>query len=55
MTLGDAAHELERSAFARRAFGDDVVDHYAHYYKKEVEAFSKAVTDWEKHRYFEQI
>jgi len=54
-TLSDAAQALEQSAFARRAFGDDVVEHYAHYYKMEVAAFRKAVTDWEKHRYFEQI
>jgi len=54
-TLNEAAHALEESKFARQAFGDDVVDHYAHYYKKEVEAFRKSVTDWEKQRYFEQI
>jgi glutamine synthetase len=55
VTLNEAAHALEESKFARGAFGDDVVEHYAHYYKKEVEAFRKSVTDWEKQRYFEQI
>jgi glutamine synthetase len=55
VTLNEAAHTLEESEFARKAFGDDVVDHYAHYYKKEVDAFRKSVTDWEKQRYFEQI
>ncbi len=54
-TLNEAARNLENSKFAREAFGDDVVDHYAHFYRKEVEAFRKSVTDWEKNRYFEQI
>jgi len=55
MTLWAAARTLEDSEFARHSFGDDVVEHYVHFYKKEVEAFRKAVTDWEKSRYFEQI
>ena len=40
---------------AKRAFGADVVEHYAHFYENEVRSFDKVVTDWERQRYFEQI
>ena len=36
-------------------FGDDVVDHYAHHFTMECDAFDAAVTDWEHRRYFERI
>ncbi len=39
----------------RRAFGDDVVDHYVHRARIELEAFEGAVTDWEKFRGFERL
>jgi glutamine synthetase len=32
-----------------------VVEHYAHYFRTEQEAFDNAVTDWERRRYFERI
>lgn len=54
-TLRDATALFERSAFARRAFGDDVVAHYVHFFRTEQEAYDKAVTDWERRRYFERI
>jgi glutamine synthetase len=54
-TLRDAIPLMERSAFAREAFGDDVIEHYLHFYKTEQAAFDKAVTTWERARYFEQI
>ncbi len=34
---------------------DAVVDFYSHHARLEHQAFSDAVTDWEKQRYFEQI
>ena len=37
------------------AFGEDVVDHYAAFYRNEIKAFNKHVTDWERHRYYERI
>ena len=43
------------SGFAREAFGDQVVEHYAHFFRNENAAWQKAVTDWERARYFEQI
>ena len=54
-TLHEATHLFARSALARRAFGDDVVDHYTHFFRVEQAAFDRAVTDWERKRYFERI
>jgi glutamine synthetase len=54
-TLRDAITALEESAFARSAFGDDVIAHYLHFFKTEQARFDRAVTDWERARYFEQI
>ena len=54
-TLKDANNTFKASAFARATFGDAVVDHYATFFDNEVLAFDRAVTDWEKRRYFEQI
>jgi glutamine synthetase len=53
--LREAADLLTGSKLARKAFGNDVVDFYVHHARLEVEAFSNAVTDWEKQRYFERI
>ena len=54
-SLRDAADLLARSKLARAAFGDAVVEYYAHHGRLEVQAFGDAVTDWEKVRYFERI
>jgi glutamine synthetase len=54
-TLVDAADLLDKSKLARSAFGDDVVDFYVHHARLEIDSFNNAVTDWEKHRYFERI
>jgi glutamine synthetase len=54
-TLGDAVKTFADSEFAKRAFGAEVVEHYAHFYRTEVAAYDKAVTDWERARYFERI
>ena len=54
-TLRDATDAFESSTFARRALGDDVVEHYTHYARTEQAAFEAAVTDWERRRYFERI
>jgi len=53
-SLADAIASLEGSAFARRAFGDPVVDHLLHFARTELETFGSAVTDWERQRYFER-
>jgi len=54
-SLAEAAELMEKSKLARAAFGDEVVDFYARHARLENEAFSNAVTDWEKVRYFERI
>lgn len=54
-SLRDATDLFERSKLARGAFGDAVVDFYVHHARLEQQAFSDAVTDWEKQRYFERI
>jgi glutamine synthetase len=54
-TLAQAADGLESSSFARHAFGDDVIEHYLHFFRTEQRAFEAAVTDWEFQRYFERI
>jgi len=54
-TLQAANDRFRHSTEARRLLGDDVVDHYGHHFAVECAAFDRAVTDWERQRYFEQI
>jgi glutamine synthetase len=54
-TLSQAVDAFERSEFAQRVFGREVVEHYAHFYRTEAAAYDRAVTDWERRRYFERI
>jgi len=54
-TLTEAAADLEGSAWARRAFGDEVVSHYLHFCRTEQRLHDEAVTDWDRARYFERI
>lgn len=54
-TLRDATDAFEGSTFAREALGDEVVAHYAHFFRTEQAAYDAAVTDWEHKRYFERI
>ncbi len=52
--LREATDELEASTMLRRAFGDEVVDHYVHFFRTEQRKFDEAVTTWERARYFER-
>jgi len=54
-TFGEAVQKFESSQFSEKVFGKEVVEHYTHFYKKELEAYNMAVTDWERKRYFERI
>lgn len=54
-TLEAATAKLNASMVARHAFGDAVVDFYAHTARLEIQAYNAAVTNWERKRYFEQI
>jgi glutamine synthetase len=54
-TLRDATDLFAKSKFAKNALGEEVVEHYLHFYRMEQEGYDKAVTDWERRRYFERI
>ena len=54
-TLGDALRLWEASDFAKEAFGEDVVNHYANMAKIELASYSSTVTDWELRRNFERF
>jgi glutamine synthetase len=54
-TLTEARDLFAASAVARKAFGDDVVDHYVNAADIELTAFNAAVTDWERIRGFERL
>jgi glutamine synthetase len=53
--LAQAAELLRRSEPAREVLGEAFVDHYALTREWEVRQFEKAVTDWERKRYFEAV
>jgi glutamine synthetase len=53
-TMREAIAALESGTMVRAAFGDQVVDHYLNYARKEQALFDKSVTDWERMRYFER-
>jgi glutamine synthetase len=54
-SLTEATAGFAESRFARAVFGADVVEHYLHFFRTELEAFEASVTDWERRRYFERI
>ncbi len=54
-TLRAAVELLEQSTIARKAFGDEVVEHYVNAGRVELAAYDAAVTDWERIRGFERI
>jgi glutamine synthetase len=54
-TLAEATERFAASPFTKAAFGEGVVEHYAHFFRHECEAYDTAVTDWERQRYFERI
>jgi glutamine synthetase len=55
LTLGEAIAAWEASEVARECFGDAVHRHVAGHARHEWESFGRAVTDWERQRYFERI
>lgn len=52
-SLAEAAAHLSTSEFARKAFGDAFVDVLSTVCEREAARFAAAVTDWERHRYFD--
>ena len=53
--LAEATDLFEKSAFAREAFGDAVVDHYTRFFRTEEAARDESVSNWDRKRYFERI
>ncbi len=53
-TLRAAAAEMDKSQMLRKAFGDDVIDHYRRAAEWEQEEYDRRVTDWEVARGFER-
>jgi glutamine synthetase len=54
-TLAEAVARFEASAVARDYFGDGFVEHYAAMRRWEIAKYDRAVTDWERRRYFEMV
>ncbi len=54
-SLREATDLFAASDFVRQTLGDDVTEHYTHFFRTEQKAFDNAVTDWERKRYFERI
>ena len=54
-SLEEAVAGFAKSELASSAFGADVVEHYTHFFSTEAAAYRRAVTDWERARYFERV
>jgi glutamine synthetase len=54
-TLREATDLFASSEFVKAAFGEEVQQHYTHFFRQEQDAFDNSVTDWERWRYFERI
>ncbi|MCH7811988.1 MAG: glutamine synthetase [Chloroflexi bacterium] len=54
-SLPEAVERFAGSERARECFGEEFVEHYVTMRRWEAEAFRRAVTDWERRRYFEQV
>lgn len=53
-TLPEAVTEMEQSSMLKEAFGEDVIEHYLHFFRTEQRKFDEVVTTWERERYFER-
>lgn len=54
-TLDEAVTQLARSDVARDVLGDAFIEHYVAMRTWEVAKHRRAVTDWQRRRYFEQV
>jgi glutamine synthetase len=54
-SLAEAVALWENSEWVRETFGAEVQAHYARMGRVELEAFGRAVTDWERYRGFERL
>jgi glutamine synthetase len=55
LSLSEARDAFARSELAHELLGADVVNHYTNMADVEIDAFSRAVTDWELQRSFERM
>ena len=54
-SMRDSLALWQGSEWIRATFGQEVQDHYSNMARVELEAFGKAVTDWERYRSFERL
>ena len=54
-SLEEAMELWATSAWIKETFGEDVQDHYTNMARIELDAFKRAVTDWERFRNFERF
>jgi glutamine synthetase len=54
-SLREAAEALDGSEVLRAAMGDEVVDHYVHAARWEIQESDRVVTDWDLARGFERL
>jgi len=54
-TLQEARDLWANSPWVKETFGEDVQKHYTHMADTEIDAFGRAVTDWERFRSFERM
>ena len=54
-SLGEAIELFSGSDFVRQVLGEEIQQHYSHFFETERAASQAAVTDWERRRYFERI
>ncbi|MBU9943613.1 MAG: glutamine synthetase family protein [Dermatophilaceae bacterium] len=54
-TLGEAVGLWSGSEWVAQTFGEDVQEHYANMGHIELDAFGRAITDWERFRGFERL
>jgi glutamine synthetase len=55
LSLPEALESFRTSKLTRRDFGDDFVNQYVAFREWEVEKHRRAVSDWERRRYFEMV
>jgi glutamine synthetase len=55
LSLPEALESFRTSKLTRRYFGDDFVNQYVAFREWEVEKHRRAVSDWERRRYFEMV
>ncbi len=55
LSLPEALERFKASELPRQCFGDEFVDQYVAFREWEVEKHRRAVSDWERRRYFEMV